>query len=67
MDGLDVSEGIHVRISNANEQRIPIEEMIIFVLGSVSVKGLVVGNDAPERELGEEVESRRKTSRNESL
>ena len=51
MDGLEMRVSIHVRISNANEKRISIEEIVIFIFGSVGVKGLVIGTDAPKREL----------------
>ncbi len=52
----------HIRVSNANEKRIPIEEVIVFIFGSVSVKGLVIRTYAPKRILREEIQSVRKTS-----
>ena len=55
-------ECIQVSIPNANEHRIAIEKIVVLFVRSVSVKGLVVGSDAPERTLGEKIQSGRETS-----
>ena len=62
VNGLDVRVSIHIRISNANEKRIPIEKIVFFIFGCVGVERLVVGNDAPKGILGKKIKSRRKTA-----